>query len=74
VQNVEAHNFVVDWHLKFRGILGETCLGRCHVPVHRRRDFDHVGMVFLLESLDKTPASLYESYRGMFTRQLCFRL
>jgi hypothetical protein len=29
VQNVEAHKFVVDWHLKFGGILGETCLGRC---------------------------------------------
>jgi hypothetical protein len=52
VQNVEAHNFVVDWHLKFRGILGEKCLGRCHVPVHKRREFDHVGMAFLLKFLN----------------------
>jgi hypothetical protein len=73
VQNVEAHNFAVEWHLKFGGILGETCLGRCPVPVHRRRDFDRVGMVFLLEFLDKTPTSLCGSCRGMFNLQLCFR-
>jgi hypothetical protein len=24
VQNVEAHNFVVDWHWKFEGNLGEN--------------------------------------------------
>jgi hypothetical protein len=24
VQNVEAHNFAVDWHLKFEGILGKN--------------------------------------------------
>jgi hypothetical protein len=34
VQNVEAHNFAVEWHLKFGGILGETGLGRCSTPVH----------------------------------------
>jgi hypothetical protein len=55
VQDVEAHNFVVDWHLRFGGILCETGLGRCHVPVHRRRDFGRVGMVFLLGFLDKNP-------------------
>jgi hypothetical protein len=52
VQNVEAHNFVVDWHLKFRGILGEKCLGRCPVPVHKRREFDRVGMAFLLKFMN----------------------
>jgi hypothetical protein len=26
VQNVEAHNFAVDWHLRFEGILGENAL------------------------------------------------
>jgi hypothetical protein len=26
VQNVEAHNFDVDWHWKFEGNLGEKCL------------------------------------------------
>jgi hypothetical protein len=25
VQNVKAHNFAVDWHLKFEEILGEKC-------------------------------------------------
>jgi hypothetical protein len=34
VQNVEAHNFAVEWHLKFGRILGETGLGRCSTPVH----------------------------------------
>jgi hypothetical protein len=52
VQNVEAHNFAVDWHLKFGEIRGEKCLGRCPVPVHRRREFDRVGMAFLLDSRD----------------------
>jgi hypothetical protein len=26
VQNLKAHNFAVDWHLKFEGNLGEKCL------------------------------------------------
>jgi hypothetical protein len=44
VQNVEAHNFAADWHLKFGEILGETDLGRCPAPVHRRRVLDCVGI------------------------------
>jgi hypothetical protein len=64
VQHVEAHNFFVDWHLRFEGILGEKCLGRCPVPVHGRRDLGQVGIVFLLEFLGKTSTSLCESCRG----------
>jgi hypothetical protein len=73
VQNVEAHNFAVDWDLKFGGILGETGLGRCPIPIHRRRVFGCVGMVFLLHCLNKTPTSLCESCRGIPNLQLCFR-
>jgi hypothetical protein len=73
VQNVEAHNFAVDWYLKFGEILGETGLGRCPAPVHRRRVFDCVGMVFLLHCLNKTPTSPCESCRGIPNLQLCFR-
>jgi hypothetical protein len=62
VQNVEAHNFAVDW--KFGEILGETGLGRCPVPVHRRRVFDCVGMVFLLHCLNKTPTILVKVAEG----------
>jgi hypothetical protein len=73
VQNVGGHNFAVEWHLKFRRILGETNLGRCPAPVHWRRVFSHVGMAFLLHSLDQTHASLCESCRGIPNLQLCFR-
>jgi hypothetical protein len=34
VQNVEGHNFAVEWHWKFGRIHGETGLGRCPAPVH----------------------------------------
>jgi hypothetical protein len=55
VQNLEAHNFAVDWHLRFGGILGEKCLGRCPIPVHRCREFDRVGMAFLARILEQNP-------------------
>jgi hypothetical protein len=73
VQNVEGHNFAVEWHLEFGRILGETGLGRCYATIHGCRDLGQVSMVFLLKFLDKTPASLCESCRGMFDLQLCFR-
>jgi hypothetical protein len=73
VQNVEAHNFTVDWHLKFEEILGEKCLGRCPVPVHGRQELGQVGMAFLLHCLNQTPTKLFESCRGMPNLQLCFR-
>jgi hypothetical protein len=49
VQNLKAHNFAVDWHLKFGEILGEKCLGRCPVPVHMRPEIGQVGRAFLLD-------------------------
>jgi hypothetical protein len=73
VQNVEAHNFAVDWHLKFEEILGEKPFGRCPATVHRRREIGQIDMMFLLEFLNKTPTNFCESCRGMSDLQLCFR-
>jgi hypothetical protein len=64
VQNVKAHNFAVDWHLKFEEILGEKCFSMCPAPVHRRRVFGQLGIPFLLDPLDKTPISLCKCCRG----------
>jgi hypothetical protein len=59
VQNVEAHNFAVDWHWKFEGNLGEKCLRRCPTPVHWRRVFGHLVLPFLPKPVRKTPYTLW---------------
>jgi hypothetical protein len=59
VQNVEAHNFAVEWHLRFGRILGETGLGRCSTPIHWRRVFGHLVLPFLPKPVRETPYTLW---------------
>jgi hypothetical protein len=58
VQDVEAHNFAVEWHWRFGKILGETGLGRCSTPVHWRRVFGQLVLPFLLKPVRETPYTL----------------
>jgi hypothetical protein len=63
VQNVEAHNFAVEWHGWFGVQEGENGKTKPWFTVHRRREIGQVGMAFLLEFLNKTPTNLSESCR-----------